>query len=137
MGAWGSGPFDNDDAMDWVWELEGATGDARLVAAFEAVVEAGVGESFDVTEGATAIAAASVLAGALDGTTDGLPEEAVAYLERWVADPEPELISLAIAAVDRTSGAGSEVADLWDESEDATTWRGSIAQLRGRLQRFA
>lgn len=22
MGAWGHGPFDNDDAGDWVWELE-------------------------------------------------------------------------------------------------------------------
>lgn len=22
MGAWGAGPFDNDAALDWVWELD-------------------------------------------------------------------------------------------------------------------
>ena len=30
MGAWGVGPFENDDASDWVYQLEGAE-DLELV----------------------------------------------------------------------------------------------------------
>ena len=39
MGAWGVGHFDNDDAGDWVWELED-TGTASPVTAAFAAVEA-------------------------------------------------------------------------------------------------
>jgi hypothetical protein len=40
MGAWGHSAFENDDALDWVAELEEVENTSILIAAFDAVLEA-------------------------------------------------------------------------------------------------
>jgi hypothetical protein len=131
MGAWGIGPFENDDALDWVWGLDGDDADEVLATTLRTVArDRGY---LEVQDGANAVAAATILASAIEGTTDGLPPEAVAYLERRTARPDAELIRAAIAALDRATGEDSEVAELWDESDDGPEWRESVAATRRRL----
>ena len=60
MGAWGVGHFDNDDAGDWVWELED-TGTASPVTAAFAAVEAEA-NYLEAPDACIALAAAEVVA---------------------------------------------------------------------------
>lgn len=39
MGAWGPGSFENDDAMDWVTELEDYATDSLIIAALNTVID--------------------------------------------------------------------------------------------------
>lgn len=134
MGAWGIGPFENDDALDWVWGLDGEDADEVLATALRSVARTSTASYLEVTDGATAVAAATIVASAADGETDDLPPEAIEYLKR-AASPEDDLVASAIAALDRVTADQSEVAELWDESDDGPEWRESVAALRQRLVR--
>lgn len=130
MGAWGSGPFENDDAGDWVYDLEGADDFALVRDALDVASS----RYLDAHEGAAAVAAAAVVAAALDaGAVDGLPEEVVAWLEGHARQSEKADAARAAAALDRVVGEHSELADLWDEAPDGPAWRSGIAALRSRL----
>lgn len=75
-GAWGPGAFENDDALDWTWELESSRGSSVLVSAFERVVSsAGYIEAPDCS---AAIAAAEVVAALRAKPHAQLPENVVA-----------------------------------------------------------
>ncbi len=132
MGAWGIGAFENDDALDWVWGLDGDDADDVVAQAVGTVARASASHYVESTDGANAIAAATLVACAADGDTEDLPPEAIEYLKR-AESPDDELVASAIAALDRLTAAESEVAALWDESDDGPEWRESIARLRGRL----
>ena len=128
MGAWGSGPFENDDAADWAYEFDDAEDHGVLRDAFEAVLaESGY---LDSREGANAVAAAAVTAAAIDGDASGLSEDVVAYLGR-AGRPDADSIDLALRALERV-GKDGELAELWDETDDPS-WRANLASLRDRL----
>ena len=130
MGAWGSGPFENDDAGDWVYDLEGAD-DFALVR--DALDVAG-SRYLDAGEGAAAVAAAVVVAAALDPSgVEGVPEAVTAWLDSHARQVDPGDRRLATAALDRVVGERSELAELWDEAPDGPAWREGVAALRARL----
>lgn len=133
MGAWGIGAFENDDAMDWVWGLDGDNADEVLAETLQNVARASPAAYLDLQDGANAVAAATIVAAAVEGGADGLPNEATDYLGRRTGKPDAELRRIAIAALDRATGGDSEVAELWDETDDGPEWRQSIAALRERL----
>ena len=132
MGAWGIGPFENDDAMDWVWGLDGDNAADVVRETVRSVSRAAAGAYLEVTDGANAIAAATILASAADGEAEGLPPEAIEYLKR-AQSPDDDVVAWAIAALDRVTAAESEVAELWDETDDGPEWRASVAAIRARL----
>jgi hypothetical protein len=59
MGAWGFGSFDNDDAADWIFELEESSGVTALVSAFKAIKP---DRYLEAPECSVALAAAEVVA---------------------------------------------------------------------------
>jgi hypothetical protein len=128
VGAWGSGPFENDDAADWAYELED-TGDHEIL---RTVLDRAIHETdyLDSEDGAAAVAAAAVVATALDGDAEGMSDEVVAYIAR-AGRPDGTLIDLAHRALEAVA-AGGELAELWDEADDPS-WRASLASLRDRL----
>lgn len=130
MGAWGAGSFENDDASDWVWELEKAKNTDVLSETLAAVVDAE--EIPEATDSSMAIAAAEVVAALALRPAEGLPEEAAAYAVRIGAPPPQELVSLALRALARIE-AESELQELWDESGNGEEWRTALAELRSRL----
>jgi hypothetical protein len=129
MGAWGSGPFENDDAADWAWELEEAHDHGVLRRALE--VATSTRGYFELPDGAAAVAAAAVIASALDGDRAGMSDEVNAYIDR-VGRPDAELVELARRALDHVAEDG-ELAELWDEADDPE-WRDGLASLQGRLR---
>jgi hypothetical protein len=136
MGAWGAETFANDDAMDWVAELEAAPDLRVLRAALDAAAEDD-GEYLDAPVGSVALAAAEVVAALRGRPAAELPEEVGGWVAAHRAAPEAELVGLAARAVDAVAGepSRSELRALWDEAapEDRDAWRAGVADLRRRL----
>jgi hypothetical protein len=132
MGAWGTGPFDNDDAADWAYELDEAI---DLTPVLQALAAATDGDGYlEQPEGAAAIAAAAVLAATFDGDLRGLPEG----VGEWV-DGQPGMSTkgdarLALDALVRVMSEDSELRELWEESPEGAQWAKGIESLRDRLQ---
>ncbi len=128
MGAWGSGPFDNDGAADFV-------GDARtmpapsIAAALLAIAGAAATDYIDADDGQCAVAAAELVAlGYGYGKLDGLAPD-LRQLVRTLG-PSEELRVLALRALPRILGERSELAELWEGDDE---WAAAIADLIARL----
>lgn len=130
MGTWGYGSFENDDAMDWVAELETNLDDAAIVEALNEVVE----EAEDYIEAPTcaiAIAAVEVVAALNGKPLDELPDE----VEDWLQDrpaPNSSLLARAHQTL-KVILAESELKDIWKASEDFEEWKGAVEELLDRL----
>jgi hypothetical protein len=130
VGAWGVATFENDEAADWVYELE-ETDDLSLIAAsLLEVIETAEGDYLDSREGTRALAAAEVLAALLQGRTVRLPEE----VEAWI-DEHPHLggqvyREIALNAVQRIQqDSESEVKEQWEDTMYAEAWLIEIDRL--------
>lgn len=136
MGAWGAGPFDNDDASDWAYEFDGLDESSGIQALAAALESSQSGEYLDLADGANAVAAAAVVAWMRDPSTipDGPYGESAANWVRTAGQqPTGELIAAALAALNHVRGNESELAELWAESGDAA-WSESLAEIEARLR---
>lgn len=130
MGAWDAGNFDNDDAMDWLAELE-AEGLAAVDGALQSVL-AGANDYLEAPTCCAGLAAAEVVA-ALRGKPVGRPPEALtAWVVRHAARPSAELTASARAAVEAIL-ARSELRELWQESDEFEEWTSAVGDLARRL----
>src|SRR5579863_7406583 len=112
MGASETGNFGNDDATDWVYELEESSGTDLLKEAFKAVTSNGYPDSPDCC---IALAAAEVVAAAKGKPSVDLPDGA----RKWLDDHDnldaiKGLAKSAITVVNKVS-AKSELRDAWEE----------------------
>jgi hypothetical protein len=135
MGAWGTGPFENDEACDWAYELEEG-GVTYVSDALSAIAKAKPTDYADAHDCCNAIAAAEVVAAMHGKGLKKLPED----VEAWISTkpkPNPSLKALAATALDRI-GSNSELKELWDEggsdSEHTKAWYAHLADLKARLQ---
>ena len=124
MGSWGTGSFENDDASDWVYELEQATDDSLLRATLTADLS-------EAPEGSCALAAAEVVAAALGKAAANLPKEVTAWVDAHRNAVSDDLLDLARRAVREVAGGG-ELRELWDEAADPG-WSASVRDLDSRL----
>jgi hypothetical protein len=135
MGAWGVGPFENDEALDWALDLQDAAaeGPAFVEEYLQRVAEWPADEFLEAPDCTVALAAAEVVAAMRGQRTADLPESVEAWLKGRGA-PDPKLVALANAAVARTL-ADSELAELWNDAEpdEAKAWREHCAGLQRRL----
>jgi Domain of unknown function (DUF4259) len=136
MGAWGTDSFANDDALDWVAELEGAA-DLSIVRAALEEATSSEAEYVEAPVGSVALAAAEVVAALRGRPHPDLPEGVVAWVSAAGRSPDPALVALAARAVTAVADdpARSELRELWDEAagEDRTAWQAGVAELRQRL----
>lgn len=132
MSAWGVGPFQNEAAAEYAAEIV-QDGAYALAEAFDVALDPD-NDYLEAEEGHRAVAAAETLAAVLTGDTSALTDAA---LRAWVQGTDPtELTHLrehALEALDRVTGPGSELPDLWEDSEDADAWQGDIQRLRAAL----
>jgi hypothetical protein len=129
MGAWGARSFENDDALDWVWELQESS-DASVVRAALAAVPAPEDGEAEAPEAACACAAAEVVAAASGAPAEWLPDD----VRDWVAAHGAAVAGLraeAHTAVQRVA-TRSELQQLWAEA-DSAEWDKAIGDLLGRL----
>ena len=128
MGTGGPGPFDNDAAGDWTWELEHIDL-AVLREQLRAVTRL---DHVEVSEGCEAVAAAEVVAAAAGAPVDPWPDEVRAWIAAHPEPPDAEDRRLAAAAIRRVRGQDSELAELWGEAE-GTAWEDHCDDLLARL----
>jgi hypothetical protein len=130
MGAWGIGTFENDDASDWVYQLE-ESGDLTLVkdTLLAAAEPKGYLESPACSE---ALAAAEVVAAMAGRPAPDLPEEVRAWVGEHRTAIAPDLRALALKAIDQIGG-DSELKELWAEAEESDAWADRLLELRGRI----
>ncbi|MFF2660668.1 DUF4259 domain-containing protein [Kitasatospora sp. NPDC058032] len=134
MGTWDIGHFDNDTAADFSGTL-----DETPLAEREAVVrrvltlaaDTGAEDYLDCDEAVEAVAAAALVASQCPGgepvTTSYGPDEP---LPVFPTDLRP----LAAEALDRVLAEESELAELWDETEEGPAWRRTVKDLRAVLR---
>lgn len=132
MGAWGLGVFDNDDALDWVAELEEGADVSLLQESLN--IECLVGDYVDLADANRAMAAAEVVAALSGAGRDDLPET----VQEWVGqqpEVQADLVVMALAAIERIK-AHSELKELWEQSDAASQWQAVVDDLEGRLRRI-
>jgi len=131
MGAWGIGHFDNDDAGDWVWELEEAKSLAPVTSAFDEV-DAST-DYLDAGIACIGLAAAETVAATLGKPAADLPESVAEVIASLQAAADATLVSRARAAVEKIAKE-SELRELWEETDDFGKWQSKVADLLERLQ---
>ncbi|MCB1022456.1 MAG: DUF4259 domain-containing protein [Acidobacteria bacterium] len=131
MGAWGTGNFENDDALDLLGGL--APGEAEpLEKLFDAACSAGMeGKQIDASTAAQALAAAELVCAARGHASDDLPDDAIP-LVKALKKPAPDLVEKAISAVSYAL-AHSELVELWAESDEPEGWNRVATGLVARL----
>lgn len=132
MGTWGPGVFENDETMDFLWEVEEG-GVGALRDAFDQVLDAaGRAESWAES---TAVAAAAIVAAAYDERDDLLPEEAVAVLPALRPEivAEGTLRDRALRTVHGILTGDSELLELWRDAGESDAAIAAIVEVRDRL----
>jgi len=131
MGAWGNGIFENDDALDWIVELEQADDYSVIFDALN-TIEDNADDYLDASDCFCALAAAEVVACIHSKQTNSLPDE----LSEWLKSQEamnPKLITKARNATQAIL-SDSELKDLWAESDDYSKWKSELENVISRLE---
>lgn len=132
MGAWGHKAFQNDAALDWLAELE-ARGVSALRGVLSAALETAEDEYLDVDDGASAIAAAEIVAAAMGRGRDRVTKRAIAWLDGNGGAIAAEEVGLARRAVRRVLAGNSELRELWEDDGPDTAWHADMRELLLRL----
>ena len=132
MGGHGVGSFQNADAQAWVAELVESDGADLVEAALDDVTEGDPDALIGATEAAIAIAAAEVVAAARGKPRKDIPEPVRSWTKAKHLAHHYDLGRRARLAVERVL-TDSELAEAWDETEDAEAWRADVAALLARL----
>jgi hypothetical protein len=128
--AWDSGSFANDDADDFLAELEVA---GSLAVAREALkVAAAAGDEYlEIPEAARAIVAAEAVAALSGAPARPLPGSIRTWLDQGPGPLSDNLRALALDALERVR-TESELQEVWEEA-GATEWLAALAELESRL----
>jgi len=134
MGAWGSGPFDNDAAVELLDRL--ATSPSRVVTkVLRQIAEAPPGTYIDIDEGGAGWAACEIVAlsfGYGDTETDQADARVLDLAARL--GPKREHRTLALEVLRRVADrSNSELAMLWHEGADGEQFDAGLQRLRSRL----
>ena len=129
MGAWGPGPFENDEAMDWVGELRRSEDPGYPLAVLRNLDGVGplAGRSAEI-----GIAAAEAVAASRGQSAEGVPTGVLEWLRASGARADRAAAELALRVIDAIE-ADSGLQLLWDEV-DGSIWHAAMADLRRRLR---
>jgi hypothetical protein len=128
MGAWNVENFDNDTAMDWIYDFSLTPSADMLFAAFEAINN-NTGY-IDSDDGATALAAAEVIAAVKGHITNAWPEDIEVPASLHISST---LLAAALQAINKVSSDESELKALWQESDAFANWVAVVQNLQQRL----
>ena len=133
MGAWGTGPFENDDALDLVGEINDSEPDAVAELLTDILSVPEPDEDIDEVDGTEAYAAAALLAAKLDRIEVSSPDivDAVSKIPTEVVGA---LLPNARMMLTRILGANSEFAELWIESGRLEKIRGELGKIQRALR---
>lgn len=133
-GAWDTGPFDNDDALDWVWELS-ESDDLSVIKSTLKPAANSTGY-LEAPTASMAIAAAEVVAALKGNPRSDLPDEVTEWVQAHNVPVEDDLLKTARKAVENAKNKeSSELAQLYMDSEELMdAWLKNLDDLLKRLQ---
>jgi hypothetical protein len=139
MSAWGGGSFENDNALDWAYELQQYDDLGLVMSTLKQAIDDDLiryGDGFISTYNVdTAIAAAEVVAALSGRPSEALPLDITGWIQRHSLYVAPDIMELAICVVTRALNT-QELRDLWADQTDYDEWKSAVEDLRLRLQRF-
>lgn len=122
MGAWDSGSFSNDAALDYLDELSDIRQLRHTLHQHQ--------QARDADDAACVIAACDLLAALVQRPAPDLPPD---VLSGWADQPTPDDLALAMQAVQFVR-QHSELSELWGEDPDSLRdWHGALEDLLRRL----
>ena len=133
MGAWGADSFENDDASDWLADFCNRPDRELTSTALSTVAEIAAADYLEAPECSVGIAAAEVVAVQKGAPNPNVNEDAKRCLANLEIKADPDLISLALKALERIK-TNSELKELWDESENPAEWYQAVGNLEARLR---
>lgn len=131
MSVWGMGIFENDDSLDWIYDLADSGSLTRVSVALDVIIH-NKDEFPELSDCRIALAAAEIIAAMHGDPTPDLPEEA----EEWIGDKILENENLRAKAEDAVTLIlrNSELKEKWDRSLNFETWQIKIQNLQKRLE---
>ena len=133
-GGWDVGPFDNDDALDWVWELS----ESSDLSVVEEALQSAISTSgyLEAPTGSIAVAAAEVVAALKGKPRAQLPDEVTSWVASHQLEVDDQLVKAARQAIVHVKNSeSSELAQLWSDSDELLNqWHKDLADLAQRLQ---
>ena len=131
MSVWGPGVFENDDALDWLYDLSETGSIGRVSAALDVILNDNTDE-LELADCHIALAAAEVVAALHGSAGSDLPEE----LEEWVGDKTLDDDELRAKAerVAHQILENSSMKKYWDGDEKHEMWEKNLQDLLRRLE---
>lgn len=133
MGAWGAGPFDNDNAMDFVLEIESLDDIKRVLVASNEEGHVLISPEVDSDLSCRIIVAGECIAAMRGHPSPDLPDELAKRLHGFGAAPL-DLLALVRANISAVMSR-SELLELWAEAEpeDRAAFNLAMTDLVERL----
>ena len=141
MGAWENGNFGNDDAMDFVSEVN----DKKVILdSIIKISNASAAEYLESPDCSVALAAIEYLAASLGNPSEDFPEEARDWISKnkllpftqggmfGIGKTEVDIIKHANQAIDKIK-TNSELQELWQESGEFEDWLNIVEGLKKRI----
>jgi hypothetical protein len=137
MSAWGSGVFENDNALDWVSELTESDNPSFIAFTLEDALhnplvqyQTGFTDTFKLD---TALVAAKIIAALQSTTTETLPTQLQSWIVRYTCIVTPTTLQLAVDVVAKVLQEET-LHDIWADPADYALWRRGVEELQLRLQ---
>ncbi|MEM9500639.1 MAG: DUF4259 domain-containing protein [Pseudomonadota bacterium] len=125
MGAWGSGPFDNDEALDFATKIQ------SVDSLIDEVLLHDVGATIDVEKAGRIVVVAECVA-AMRGHPHALMPSDLAQRLLTFGEPSDELFDNTRDSVSMVI-SNSELSELWAESEHRANFNRAMTDLIDRL----
>ncbi|MDJ0641409.1 MAG: DUF4259 domain-containing protein [Erythrobacter sp.] len=125
MGVWGTGSFENDDALDFAAEIQSAEDLANEVRLHD------VGATLEVERACRVIVVGECVAAMRGHRHESMPDELAERVHAF-GTPADELFDNARDSVSMVI-TNSELSDLWAESEDRGEFNRAMTDLIDRL----
>jgi len=135
MGTWGTGNFENDMALDWLFDF--GENDFRLIdRTLAGPAHLTDMDDLDLVEASEVLAAAECVAAAGGYPAADIPEE----LQDWLdanspITLKPDYVTMAHKAAVRVK-TNSELQELWDDTDEAEAWHTAVSDLLHRLSQI-
>ena len=133
MGAWGYANFENDTALDFVWEIE-ESGVSTIIHAIKKINTVAETEQLDADECTEALAAIEYIATAKGNMSEDFPESAEEWMAKYKGTEltDAGLVAESHKAIDRIK-SNSALKELWAETEDGESWLKVLEGLKSRI----
>ena len=131
MSVWGPGVFENDDALDWVYDLVVGDGMSQVAYALDTIIK-NKDYSIETYDCRVALVAAEIIAVMNGNASPDMPEE----LEEWIGDAVIENENLRVKAEEAVIIIlkDSEQSKMLKKIMDYTKWKETLRDLLRRLE---